>query len=77
MGFVAQGRVVEGHGVAFFYWTKTFEKTGFRQKLNFGEQFVPTGHTMIYAFSLSSSITEAYLNHLYSVQFITTSFRYL
>ena len=33
--FVAPGLVVEGYVVGFFYWSKTFEKTGFRQKLNF------------------------------------------
>ena len=34
LGFVALGLVVEGHGVAFFYWSKTFEKTGFRRNWN-------------------------------------------
>ena len=33
--FVAQGRVVQGYGVAFLYGSKTFKKTGFRQKRNF------------------------------------------
>ena len=33
--FVAQGRVVQGYGVAFLYRSRTFEKTGFRQKRNF------------------------------------------
>ena len=36
LGFVAQGLLEEGHGVPFLYRSKTFEKTVFRQKLNFG-----------------------------------------
>ena len=31
-GFVAQGLVVKGFGVAFLYESRTFEKTGFCQK---------------------------------------------
>ena len=33
-GFVALGLFVEGNGVAFFYGSRTFDKTGFRQKRN-------------------------------------------
>ena len=35
------------------------------------EREAPAGHSIISAFRLSCSILEAYLNHLYSAQFIT------
>ena len=47
------------YGVVFFYWSKTFEKTGFRQKLNSGTIQLFFGQKLIFSVLMTFTFSNA------------------